>query len=220
MFSYTIDNINLETPNTVKDLGVWFDSTLCFSFNIHNSISSAMKMYGFVVRNSKDFANSATIMRIYVSFVRPKREYSALVWFPYHAGAIASLERVQRRFLKYISFRKDGFFPERGFSQSLLLERFSINSLQHRFKIQCVIFFQKLINAKYDCSAVLEKISFLADSRSVNARLKKNTFYLFMPRTDILKHSPLYNICNNANAAQCSIDLFSCSKIAVKTADI
>lgn len=217
LFRYKINNVTLQRPDTVKDLGVLFDPEMTFNPNINMIVNSAMKLYGFIARNSKDFTKSSTIISIYISYVRTKLEYGAIVWFPYHAGAIASLERVQRRFLKYACFRENGVYPERGVLQSLLLQKFSISSLEHRFKIQCIIFLQKLISAEYDCSDILSKICFYFNSRSANARYEKCVFYLPTPRTDVLKHSPLYNICHYGNAAHLKIDIFKCTKKAIKS---
>ena len=51
---------------------------------------------GMIKRNMK-CKNTAIIMRLYKSLVRPRLEYCIQAWSPYHKKDIEVLERVQKR---------------------------------------------------------------------------------------------------------------------------
>jgi len=50
------------------------------------------------------------------------------------------IERVQRKFLKFLSFKADGVYPDGGIDNPILFERFQMNSLECRRNLHCVIF--------------------------------------------------------------------------------
>jgi hypothetical protein len=55
-----------------------------------------------------------------------------IIWFPYQAVHIATIERVQRRFLKYVLFRVRAVYPRIGFPQSELLAEFAVVGMADR----------------------------------------------------------------------------------------
>ena len=140
-------------------------------------------------------------------FVRSKLEYASVVWFPHYKNRVDILERVLRRFLKFLSFRADGIYPPIGYSQFKLLERFSVLSLSERSKTAKVIFLFKLLNSNFDCPSLLSQIKFHIKYRSYGPRYK-SLLYLQTPRTEILKYSPLQMMCRIGNYASQHVDLF------------
>jgi hypothetical protein len=86
----------------------------------------------FVIRNSRSFNNTDTVKRLYFAFVRSKLEYASVVWSTGYKSQIEDLEKIQRRLLKYLSFKVDGTYPENGHPQHDLLRRWNVDSLLHR----------------------------------------------------------------------------------------
>ena len=114
---YFIDGMLLSRFNSTKDLGVVFDSKLSFIDHIHLKVTEATKMIGFIIRNCKMFTNIKPLKILYFSYVRSKLEYGSLIWYPYYINHKLALENVQRKFLKFLSFKIDSFYPERGIAQ-------------------------------------------------------------------------------------------------------
>ena len=65
----------------------------------NGSKKKAKCVLGMIKRNIK-CKNSAIIMRLYKSLVRPRLEYCIHAWSPYHKKDIEVLERVQKRVTK------------------------------------------------------------------------------------------------------------------------
>jgi hypothetical protein len=172
-----------------------------------------------IIRNTRDFSNISTLIHLFQSFVRSKLEYASIVWFPHHAVHIASIEHLQRRFLKYLCFREDGRYPPIGYSQTILLERFSFKTLSERNKLMNLLFLYKILHNLIDCCSLLSQINFCVGKHSITTR-SKNLFYLSTPRTDFLKFSPLNNMLNISNSVGDLVDLFSCSIEVLKSLDL
>lgn len=213
---YQLNDKILHRPKHMKDLGVTFDSELTFNVHVNNIRQSSFKNLGFVIRNSTGFDDVYTLTLLFNSFVRSKLEYASLIWNPSYLTYIDSLEVVQRRFLKYLSFKEDGLYPPIGIPQSLLLDRFSSSSLQDRRIRQSLIFLYKILNNKIDCPQILEQIRFHVPR--IEAR-NNITLYLAKSRTNLLKYSPLHFMCDNYNSLQDRVDIFNCSINKLKTLD-
>ena len=152
-------------------------------------------------------------MLLFNAFVKSKLEYAAIIWQPGYNVHTESLENIQRRFLKFLSFKIDGQYPYVGIPQQNLLNRFSVLSLQNRRKMQSLIFLNKLINNKIDSPQLLEQLNFHIPR--VKAR-RCCTFYLTAPRSNILKFSPLFFMCENCNNLQDRLDIFNYSYRSLK----
>lgn len=212
-YNYNINNNVLPRPETFRDLGVIFDKTISFQNHISTIISQASKLYGFIVRNSRDFSNVDTLKMLYFCFIRSKLEYASLVWAPHHNVHVNNLESVQRKFLKFLYFRSEGIYPAFGFPQQDLLDKYSLNSLGRRRECASQVFLVKLINNNIDAQDLLSKLLF--NIPRIASRYN-NVFYLATPRTDILKFSPIYIMCSYHNAICHEIDIFNCSLNAMK----
>lgn len=206
LFPYHIGKSVLNRSETTRDLGITFDTKLSFGPHITSTVSSAFKTLGFVIRNGKNFTNIDTLKLLFCALVRSKLEYAAVVWCPGYNTYIDDLEKVQRRFLKYLHFRLTGVYPQRGFPEEDLLRIFQLHSLEKRRICSSMIFLYNLIHYKIDCSNLLEKICFHVP-RSASRR--HPCFYLPTPRLNTQKFSPIYTMCNNYNRHQDKFDVFS-----------
>lgn len=206
-FGYSIDSVVLQRADSFRDLGVTFDVKLSFSIHIQQITTEAMKTYGFLARNSREFRNVSTLKVLYNSFIRSKLEYASIVWSPHYKVHIDSIEAVQRKFLKLLSFKLDSVYPCIGFSHDLLLQRHSVSLLDDRRKYCQHIFVVKLLRGMIDSPQLKEKLVF-ATSRE-NARFKL-IFNIPTPRTNVLKYSPVHMMCNACNKHS-DIDLLNCS---------
>jgi hypothetical protein len=103
---YHILDDKLVEVNTIQDLGVIFQSNLSFSSHIDKSCTKALKCLGFLIRCTKEFNDEHCLKTLYVLLVRPLLEYCSVLWNPTQIGYIESLDRVQKRFLRLIGYKK------------------------------------------------------------------------------------------------------------------
>nr|CAH7744555.1 unnamed protein product [Callosobruchus chinensis] len=214
MYPYKISNVLLERSDNIKDLGVYFDSHLTFNHHIREIVKSAYCTYGFIVRNCRQFGTS-TLLMLFLTLVVSKLEYGALIWSPIYDLYKNSIERVQRRFLKYLCFKNDSVYPPRGCDYSMLLSRFEVTSLTTRRELISVVFLYKMLHGSIDCSTLLSQLNFLVPRFA--SRLSK-TFFSKKAQTNLLSKAPLNFMCYNANKIDSVCDIFCCGLNELKDA--
>jgi hypothetical protein len=70
---YTVYKINgsmLEKPESIRDLGVTFNSKLSFNDHVDLVAQSAFKSLGFIMRNSREISDADTLKTLYLCDVR------------------------------------------------------------------------------------------------------------------------------------------------------
>lgn len=211
---YAISDALLERTSLFTDLGVTFDPQLSFVQHVQTISSDANKKYGFIARIGKVFTDNATLKILFNAYVRSRLEYACLVWNPAYQVHIVQLENVQRRFLKLLSFRVDHIYPPIGIPNENLLLRHETHSLRSRRECQTIIFLHKILRHVTHDSGILERLAFNIPRSTSRSNL---TFYLPTPRTNLLKYSPVYNICNIYNASASQLDIFNCTITAIKS---
>ena len=97
--TYGMGDSEISTVSEIKDLGVTIDSDLRFSHHITNITTQAFQRINLIFRSfiSRD---KKTLLKAYVTYVRPLLEYNTVVWSPYLLGDIKKVERVQRNFTR------------------------------------------------------------------------------------------------------------------------
>jgi ribonuclease P/MRP protein subunit RPP40 len=143
---YSIAGEQVNSENTMKDLGVWIDGRLNFSAHCSKIVSSASQRVGLIYRA---FAcrDLSFMCKMFVTYVRPILEYNCEIWSPLFLKDIDLLERVQRRFLKKIN----------GFGNYSYRERLAFSNLEslelRRIKRDVVFVFKimhRVVNLSFD----------------------------------------------------------------------
>ena len=120
--------VQLESVDSMKDLGVTFDNDMSFKGHIYDKINMAYKMLGIISRNFKQVDKRSFVL-LYKSLVRSQLEYAQSVWSPFKGTLIKDLERVQKRATKLVPGCKRLSYVER-------LQRLKLPTLKYR-RIRC-----------------------------------------------------------------------------------
>lgn len=212
IFDYYINNNLLDRCVTYKDLGIIFDTKLTFTNHINEMVKSSCRVLGFLIRNWSGFVNINTMKLLYVSFIRSKLEYGSIIWYPLYQNSIILIESVQRKCLKYMFFKCNGYYPQRGIDNNILLNMFDLKPLRFRRECAVLTFLYNLIHNNVDCSLLLNKLKFLVPR--LESR-RNNTFYCDVIHSNVMIKSPIYNMCKTFNTISllCDVHHDSLSKI-------
>lgn len=194
---YTMDGINLRIVTEMRDLGVYFTPSLHFGCHIHRVCSSALRVMGFVLRNTAGFTSIKTLILLYNSLVRSKLEYACVVWAPASYILQHQIETVQNKFLKFLYYRQHGVRPPFS-SYQHIRNFFHVQTLQQRRNLQSLIFVFKILNNLICCPPLQSELTF-----KIPSRVTRTCAFLQQPfcRTDIRANSPIPSMIRSYNRA-------------------
>lgn len=215
LFNYVCNGTQLERVTSVKDLGVIFDSSLSFIPHLDSIVSSSLKILGFIKRNTEDFRDINTIVTLYKSLVLPKLMYASSIWSPYFEVHIKRLERVQHRFLAYISFKARLQNPRVTHNYAELYKLTNICTLKSNREYVDACLLYKIINDLLTSSHL--KSLFTRNNSQYNLR---NCHQFIIPtyRTSYCYYSPIARLSRLGNNTRISLvcDSFSSFKRQAK----
>ena len=102
---YTLHQERLEQVQSTKYLGLTITGDLDWGQHISEISAKATKTMGFL-RHNLAFAPRHTKEVAYKTLVRPKLEYAAPIWHPYHETQIGQKKKVQRTAARWTCRRR------------------------------------------------------------------------------------------------------------------
>lgn len=210
---YNLHGELLVRPQTVKDLGVVFDPELTFHNHISKLAVDSFKKLGFVTRNCRDFTNISAIKLLYTSLIRSKLESSACVWNPHEVTYTLMVEKVQKRFLRFLYKRVYGYYPFM-YPTKYLQGTLGFNSLETRRLSEQMVIICRIIRGLLNCPDLLAEVSRLCVPEH-RARFRPGRVPLFAPRsarTVARQQSPVCRAQRHLNAlvaANTDFDVFA-----------
>lgn len=143
--TYRLRDVELDTIENEKDIGVVIDSALTFDKHISEKVNKANQMFA-VLRRSFRYMDSNTFVPLYKTLVRTHLDFASSVWFPYKQKHIEQIEGVQRRATKQLPGLKELNYEDR-------LRTLKLPSLSYRRTRGDMIEVYKIISGKYDHDA-------------------------------------------------------------------
>jgi hypothetical protein len=201
-YNYSLSGLELESVQSIRDLGVILDSKMNLDIHIYNIITNAFRMYGLVMRLCKNFKNTSTFLYLYKSLIRPQIEYAVPIWNPYYSKYNDALEKVQKKFLRCLQYKcASGTLPYQE-----LLNKYNLLSLRHRrLQLETTVLYD-LCHNRYDCISIINKLYYRVPTRS-HSRASCKPFAIPRYRTNSGKRSPLLRLMHSYNELFHSVDI-------------
>eukprot|EP00057_Strongylocentrotus_purpuratus_P010558 XP_011665032.1 PREDICTED: RNA-directed DNA polymerase from mobile element jockey-like [Strongylocentrotus purpuratus] len=102
ILNYTMGDEVLAAVSSQSYLGMEIHEKLSWKHHIKAVAAKANRTLGFIRRNLS-LCSSAIKKQAYTTLVRSQLEYGAAIWDPYRQNLIDSLEKVQRRGIRFIT---------------------------------------------------------------------------------------------------------------------
>jgi len=141
---YSLDNQVLKQVQENPYLGVTLSDDLKWGPQVRKTTKKANSVLYFLRRNLKRCPKSCKQLA-YVSLVRSVLDYAAIVWDPYLAKDINSLERVQRKSVRFIC---NDYRSRHEGAVTNMLDNQGLKPLKHRREIQRLVFMYKIVEEK------------------------------------------------------------------------
>ena len=159
------------------------------------------------MRQSKNFKHTSSLLVLFYALVRSHLEFANTIWLPVHKTDIQGLERIQKRFLRFLYYKDFGYYDYSVTYKELVLG-YELTTLEVRRDLTLMLLLRDLLNGRINSPYLLEKINIYAPSRTYR------TQDLFQTKTYRTAHGAslplnrcmqLYNTLNNIDS---SIDIF------------
>jgi hypothetical protein len=195
LYSYKLYGSDLTRVSFIKDLGVVISSNLSFKKHVSYIVPKAYKLLGFIKRNCLSDFKEVTLRNLYTTLARPQIEYATVIWNPNgaHKGNTASVENVQRRFVKNICFKRNLKYHRVDYHDLCL--SLNLNTLETRRHIFDVVFLYKIVHSFYDTD-LLSSVNFRVPLRNTR---NQDLFLIPKTRTNILTFSCFLRLQRNFN---------------------
>ena len=204
--AYSLNDVQLKTVVSVRDLGVYISKTLHWSYHVNSIVAKSNKMLGFLRRTCSRNLPVNSLRMLYIALVRSNITYASQVWAPSSSGSIylmKTLEGVQRRASKLILHNLDLNYKTRLIRLKLLPLSFFYEYLDLLFLFRC---FQDEIH--------LNIFQFVQFCSSVTRRGSSGLELRLLPaRTSTFRDSYFVHICPLWNALPIEI----CSSTSTAT---
>ena len=171
LHKYSINNIQIDTCSSEKDLGVFFDNKLIFDNHINYAVNKANLMLGLIKRSFL-YLDIDSFLCLYKSLVRPHLEYGNIIWYPLFKRQSAMLERVQRRATKMLIELNDLSYQDR-------LKRLHLPPLKaRRFRGDLIQTYKIMSNIDNINFTKFFQVNYTAKTRNVHKFFLFNTVVL------------------------------------------
>lgn len=205
--TYFLNGVLISRVSKIKDLGVNISNTLSFNPHVELCIASASKMMGLIFRQSVNFRNVQTLIMLYNSFVRSRLESGAIIWNPTHVTYREALERVQKKFLRFLFYKSFNVYTY-AVPYDELLALFGFRRLDLRRTLMGLVFLYKLVRGEVDDAASLAGLSFRVPTFHSRNKLLFSVPYC---RTAAHAAAPLHRLIRSYNILMSNnndIDIF------------
>ena len=95
-----LNSTELVQVESYKYLGVIITNTLSWRPHITALCKKARKLIGMMYRSLYKHCNQNTLLKLYLTTIRPHLVYASPVWNPFHKGEIENIENVQKLALR------------------------------------------------------------------------------------------------------------------------
>ena len=149
-FNYTMNNITLSIVSNHPYLGLEFDGKMSWNPHIEQITAKANRVLGFLRRNLKNCPQTVKALA-YTSLVRPKLEYCASIWDPYHQSKINKIEHVQNQAARF-TLNKPWRQSDREEQESVssMVQSLGWETLEHRRRNARLTLMYKVYNNHVD----------------------------------------------------------------------
>ncbi|KAI5631267.1 hypothetical protein NE865_16016 [Phthorimaea operculella] len=162
--TYTLpDDGQLERVCQIRDLGLMMDARLDFREHITSICKASNKTLGFMMRVTSQFNDVRAAKTLYNAYVRSKLEFGAIVWAPYETKYSLTIEKIQRKFARWVFKRENGYYPYL-YPSLFVSGMVGLDTLMLRRRLLLVTHYFGLLNNRINNISVTERIGLVVPS--------------------------------------------------------
>lgn len=214
---YKMGNAVLTRVDNVRDLGVIMSEDMSFRLHINKICAKSFRTLGFVLRQARHLDSIPALKSLYNALIRSRLESNAMVWCPYEAKYVQMVEKIQKKFLRWLYTKQYGYFVGYPFlyPSAFLLGMMGYNTLEVRRVVSMIQYVVNVFVGRRCNSSVLENILMAVPDNYMRAR-RHTLFAVPGYRTELGRQAPLprvLRLLNDFMRQYQGLDLIVCTPI-------
>ena len=138
----------------------------------------------------KSFRDVQVLKVVYNAYIRSHLDYCSSICSPSSKYLIQKVERVQRKFIKFMCFQTKQLYDSNDYI--ILCDQFHLTTLEHRRTVRDLTVFYKILHSKLDCPQLVSALHLNIPARRTRhtktfTTVRKSRLVIrkndFMPRT-------------------------------------
>ena len=220
---YTIRGVVLERVQVMRDLGVFLDTKLTFGDHVEHTVRKANRALGLLMRtfatgkHGRAFTmeKHRAILSTYYANVRSILEYCSVVWGGAARTHIQRIERVQERFLVWLSARcRVQGVP---FAYRDLAMHFNVSTIASRHEQHDIMFIRNIHRHRIRSSFLLEKFPIAVPVRQLRTQVLFAVSFARVNTVRSCTFNRIPNVCNAFLNTNRDIDVWESGMAEFKT---
>lgn len=208
---YILNDLQIASVNSHKDLGITISPDLSWSEHIGQLLSKAYRSLGLLRRTFSNSCSVTTRKSLYVAIVRSSVSYCSPVWRPHLKRDIIAMEQLQKRATKFILNDYSSDYRVRLLTLKLL-------PLMMLLELNDIMFFVRCLKQPSPCFDIGEYVTFCSGAGTRSAshnRLKhtissnnttRNFYFNRLPR--LWNHFPTIDLSQSTHTIKSKLKLF------------
>ena len=170
---------DVEIPNLheAKDLGIYYQNNLLFDNHINIIIKKAIRNINYIKYNCRKFKNIKILINIYNCIVKSILMYGSCLWNPTKKGTINDLEKIQQKFLRFLSYKTKIPMKYNQHDYAPILSLTKLNTLKVARAKNDLKFIYRLKNGIINCDNFYDVLPFF-ESRNQPRKVSPNPIFI------------------------------------------
>ena len=155
-FEYRLENFSLHPCDNTRDLGIIYDKKFTFIDQVDFVIKKIFRVLRFIIRNTKEFLDIQCIILLFKSIILPNLNYCSTIWSPYQKCYMDRLESVQRKFLRFLSFKSGHPMHFTDHNYHAISTRYNLPTIRSQHRLNDLKLLWKSINGHLNSSELTQ----------------------------------------------------------------
>jgi hypothetical protein len=210
--SYEVAGAHLKRVDSVRDLGVHMQSSLCFRDHVVSACKKAFRILGFVLRRAVSFSDMKAVSALYNALVRSQLECNAAIWAPHEAKYSIMMERIQNKFTRYLYWKRYGVYPfyPLMYPTLFVIGMVGYDKLETRRNLALACYLLRVLRGSICNPDILKMFKLCVPDRYTERRRQPQLLAEPTGRTNLLRKAPLSRTIHVLNLVADKTDLFYC----------
>ena len=200
-YFYSLGNEIIDYCESEKDLGIYINGTLNFSYHSDILYAKANQRFGLLKRTCHFVRNISAKRALYLTMVRSIFEHCPVVWKPASQTSIAKLESLQKRAIKWIRADSNESSIDTSYSEDSHLyyvhcSQLNILPIEFRFNFHDLKIFHSIVNG-FSCVKLPDYINPFEGTRLRNSHLDQKCFTSTVIPQGLMSNRNFENVTNH-----------------------